>query len=455
MSDPLVASVMRAAMGASADPCPDAELLALFADQQLARAELATVSAHLPGCERCQAIVAAYVRASADAPAEVSVLAGGHAPGLVARWLSGWRWVVPMASVAAVALVAVWVGRGPADQVAEQDKIAAVSDTANAPAEPGGLPSSAAKGTTAWRDAAPPAAEREARLEQSRSTEPAEQVAPQSASVAATDRGRAVPSQSEPLGRANSPRPDVLRDAGAGDGARIAVAPAAPPPAATARVADEPEQKAEAAGGGAIRESVDTRATAKAVAPTSADAARERRQAPPAAAATGAATATTAAAEVGANPAPQPARAAPPGSLAAAAAIGDARAASPADGAVANAFGTVNPRATAQLSGTVTYKARVALPAGAVIDVELNDVSRADGPAQTLARSRIVTRGEQVPIPFTLRYAPDAIQPRGRYLVQVRVTVNGRLTWITATAHPVFANGAATSTVAVVVDPTR
>jgi len=110
----------------------------------------------------------------------------------------------------------------------------------------------------------------------------------------------------------------------------------------------------------------------------------------------------------------------------------------------------------ATLTGTVTYRARVALPAGAVVDVRLLDVSRADAPATTLARAEIVTRGEQVPLPFTLRYDSGAIQAGRRYIVQATITIDGRITWRTTTQHPVFAGGAAPAApITVVVDAVR
>ncbi|MEP7118867.1 MAG: YbaY family lipoprotein [Acidobacteriota bacterium] len=108
------------------------------------------------------------------------------------------------------------------------------------------------------------------------------------------------------------------------------------------------------------------------------------------------------------------------------------------------------------LTGTVTYRARVALPPGAVIDVRLLDVSRADVPATTLVRSKIVTRGEQVPVPFTLRYDAATIQARRRYVVQATITIEGRVAWRTIRQHPVLVEGAPEAgPVVVVLDAVR
>jgi putative lipoprotein len=53
------------------------------------------------------------------------------------------------------------------------------------------------------------------------------------------------------------------------------------------------------------------------------------------------------------------------------------------------------------VSGTVSFRERVALPPGAVVTVRVADVSRADGPAVILAQNAIEVAG-QVPVPFEL-----------------------------------------------------
>ena len=109
----------------------------------------------------------------------------------------------------------------------------------------------------------------------------------------------------------------------------------------------------------------------------------------------------------------------------------------------------------AQLTGRITYRTRAALPEGAVIDVQLLDVSRMDAPATTLGRVEIVTRGEQVPVPFTVGYDAAAIDPRRRYTVQATITIEGRVAYRTTTAHAVLTSGAPAAAVEVVVEPMR
>jgi len=93
------------------------------------------------------------------------------------------------------------------------------------------------------------------------------------------------------------------------------------------------------------------------------------------------------------------------------------------------------------VSGAVTYLPRIALPANAVVDVSLVDVSRADAPAITLASQSIITGGRQVPIPFELVYNPEQIDPRFTYAVQARILIDGQLRFISTTQFAVITQG--------------
>lgn len=106
----------------------------------------------------------------------------------------------------------------------------------------------------------------------------------------------------------------------------------------------------------------------------------------------------------------------------------------------------------AMLNGTVTYLARIALPPGAEIQVQLQDTSRADAPADVLAEQLIVTTGEQVPIPFQLEYNPAEIVENRTYSLSVRITVDGQLRFINTTFTPVLTRGAPVDNVEVIVD---
>ncbi len=89
-----------------------------------------------------------------------------------------------------------------------------------------------------------------------------------------------------------------------------------------------------------------------------------------------------------------------------------------------------------RLTGTVSYRERIALPRDAVIEISLVDVARQDAPARRIARTRIVSRGRQPPIPFVLSYPSD--RPRdgyAEYAVQARIESRGQLLFITDTRN--------------------
>ena len=100
----------------------------------------------------------------------------------------------------------------------------------------------------------------------------------------------------------------------------------------------------------------------------------------------------------------------------------------------------MNPQ-SAQITGTVTYLQRMALPPGAVVHVNLLDVSLQDAPARPLGEQIITNPSHQVPIPFKIEYDPAAIDPRHTYAVQARVTAKGRLIFITTSAYHVITRG--------------
>ena len=85
------------------------------------------------------------------------------------------------------------------------------------------------------------------------------------------------------------------------------------------------------------------------------------------------------------------------------------------------------------LTGTVTYRERIALPPGATVEVSLLDVSLADAPSRTIARTRVAAR-RQVPIPYRLRFNDAVIRPGHRYALRAEIRVRGQL-WFTTTEH--------------------
>jgi uncharacterized lipoprotein YbaY len=119
-------------------------------------------------------------------------------------------------------------------------------------------------------------------------------------------------------------------------------------------------------------------------------------------------------------------------------------------GAGAPAAPTSQPAA---VTGQVTYLQRVALPATAVVEVSLADVSRADAPAEVIASQRIETQGRQVPFAFTLSYDSSRIDSRFTYAVSARITDTGRLLFVSTRRYLVITRGNPQAGVEVVLDP--
>jgi uncharacterized lipoprotein YbaY len=71
------------------------------------------------------------------------------------------------------------------------------------------------------------------------------------------------------------------------------------------------------------------------------------------------------------------------------------------------------------------------LPPGAVVEVSLLDVSRADAPGVVIDKQEI-NPTTQIPIPFTLNYDPGEIDEQHTYAVEGRIMLDGKL-WFTST----------------------
>jgi putative lipoprotein len=95
----------------------------------------------------------------------------------------------------------------------------------------------------------------------------------------------------------------------------------------------------------------------------------------------------------------------------------------------------------ATIQGEASYRERIALRPGAVLEVELLDISRADAPSQRLASISIKAQG-QVPIPFVLHYDPAMIEPNRTYAVTATLILQGKVICRSDTVHPVLTRGA-------------
>jgi putative lipoprotein len=95
----------------------------------------------------------------------------------------------------------------------------------------------------------------------------------------------------------------------------------------------------------------------------------------------------------------------------------------------------------ATIEGVASYRERIALRPGAVLEVELLDISRADAPSQRLASTRIEVQG-QVPIAFELNYDPAMIEPNRTYAVTAKLILHDQVIFRSDAVHPVLTRGA-------------
>jgi heat shock protein HslJ/uncharacterized lipoprotein YbaY len=85
----------------------------------------------------------------------------------------------------------------------------------------------------------------------------------------------------------------------------------------------------------------------------------------------------------------------------------------------------VENAAQASVAGSLTYRARIALPDSAVAVVELRQTFGA-----VLVEQRIPLRGRQVPVAFTMHVAMDAFTPNTAYEFRGAILVDGRIAWV-------------------------
>ena len=105
------------------------------------------------------------------------------------------------------------------------------------------------------------------------------------------------------------------------------------------------------------------------------------------------------------------------------------------------------------LTGTVTYLLRIAGVLDAVVEVSLQDVSKADAPAEVISTQTIETQGVEVPIPYAVKYDPsqDRWEPK-TYALRATITEGGKVTWTSTKRYPVLTHGAPVDDVAIIVE---
>ncbi|HMN97374.1 MAG TPA: YbaY family lipoprotein [Phycisphaerales bacterium] len=90
---------------------------------------------------------------------------------------------------------------------------------------------------------------------------------------------------------------------------------------------------------------------------------------------------------------------------------------------------------------SVTYRERIMLPAGSTVRVVLEDVSKADAPAVTIAEQSMTVTGAP-PYVLEVLYDPEALDNRATYAVRATIERDGRRLFTSDTHTPVLTGGA-------------
>ena len=93
------------------------------------------------------------------------------------------------------------------------------------------------------------------------------------------------------------------------------------------------------------------------------------------------------------------------------------------------------------ITGSVAYRQRLALPADAILIIRIQDVSRAGTKARQLAEQRIELGGRQVPIPFATTIDRDLIGKQAHVTVSARIERGGKLLFVSDKSYPALNNG--------------
>ena len=99
---------------------------------------------------------------------------------------------------------------------------------------------------------------------------------------------------------------------------------------------------------------------------------------------------------------------------------------------------------TPEVTGTVAFDAPEGLPVTAVLEVTLQDVSRAGAPSETIGLTR-VTAPKASPVPFAIEYDPAIIADTHEYAVRARILDGDRLLFTSDTRHAVITRGSGTT----------
>jgi putative lipoprotein len=109
--------------------------------------------------------------------------------------------------------------------------------------------------------------------------------------------------------------------------------------------------------------------------------------------------------------------------------------------------GLAGAQASAAVTGTLTYRDRVALPTNAMATVQIARVYTDRSP-EIIAEQTFTTNGAQPPFTYSIAYDPARIDQNASYTVQSTIKVGDQVRYSTNTIVPVITRGNPTQNVA-------
>jgi putative lipoprotein len=110
----------------------------------------------------------------------------------------------------------------------------------------------------------------------------------------------------------------------------------------------------------------------------------------------------------------------------------------------------------ATVTGTVSYRERVALPADAVVEISIVDASLADSATKVVASANVPAAGRQVPLTFDIHYDSRSIEQRHLSIIRANIRSGDQLLFASDVVRGVITQGNPTQVDLVLsrVDPT-
>ena len=93
------------------------------------------------------------------------------------------------------------------------------------------------------------------------------------------------------------------------------------------------------------------------------------------------------------------------------------------------------------MSGTVTYRERVALPPDAIAEIQILDATVANANAPPVASVTVASRGTQVPLSFSLPYDARRIDKSHLYTIRASIASKSEVLFASDIAHGVITQG--------------